>query len=74
MSCVMSITPPPRVGEGAEVVERAHGQIQVEAGRGLVGHDDARVVHERAAQKNAARHAPPDSSCGYFPAVSSGSP
>ena len=46
-----------RVRESAEVFERAHGQIEVEAGRGLVCDDDARVVHERAAQKHAARHA-----------------
>ena len=46
-----------RVGERAEVVERADGQIQVESGRGLVGDDDARIVHERAAQKHAPRHA-----------------
>ena len=45
------------VGKGAQVGQGLAGQVQVEAGRGLVGHDEARLVHEGAAQKHAARHA-----------------
>ena len=45
-----------RVREGAEVVERANGQVKVQTRRWLIRYDHARVVHERAAQKHATSH------------------
>ena len=45
------------VGEGAEVVQRSDRKVEVEPRRWLVGHDYPRVVHERAAEQHAARHA-----------------
>ena len=45
-----------RVREGAEIIERANGQVKVQARRWLVRYDHARVVHKRAAQKHATSH------------------
>ncbi len=45
------------VGKGTQVGQSLARQFEVEAGRGLVGHNEARLVHEGAAQKHTARHA-----------------
>ena len=48
---------PTRIGKRAQVVEGVYRQVEVEAGRGLVGHDEARLVHEGAHEQHTARHA-----------------
>ena len=37
------------VGERAEIVHGANRQLEIEAGRRLVGDDHARVIHKRSA-------------------------
>ena len=46
-----------RVRKGAQVVEGMHREVEVEAWRGLVGDDEARLLHERAHEQHATRHA-----------------
>ena len=42
--------------EGAQVVQGAHRKVEVEARRGLVGHDQPGIVHKRAHEEHAASH------------------
>ena len=45
------------VGKTPQVIERVNGEIQIEAGRGLVCDDKARVVHKGAHEQHAPDHA-----------------
>ncbi len=63
MSWVTSMTPPPASAKRGSR-EGAHGQVEVEPGRGLVG-DDERAGSSMSAQHKSTRRAmPPDSSKG----------
>ena len=45
-----------RIGKRSEIIERTYREIQVEPRRRLVGDDQARVIHQRTAQKHPASH------------------
>ena len=48
---------PARIGKRAQVVKGVDGQVEVEARCGLIGNDEAWVVHEGAHEQHAAGHA-----------------
>ena len=46
-----------RIGKRAQVIDSMDGELDIETGRGLIGDEDARLLHKRTHEQHAPHHA-----------------